>query len=149
MIKAKYSLIIILVSIFILPQICSAEEFYCEGKIPSDSDVTKEIKIHVRDGANHLISLVPINPEVNDEPQIYSDIPVGIGYIEINEALESSRLQIAKGKLIVTDKQPNIIAGILIDDGRQYSIRLDKSISKWTFVLHDTDQKETVIGSCK
>ena len=123
-----------------------AEQFFCEGTIKG-SNFLKQVKVTVNEDMGYLLALEPVKP--GHKSEIYSDVPVGIGEIEIAERSKGASLVIASGKLIVTDYQRDLIAGLLIHQGRQFSIRLDRSNNKWTFILHDANHKETTSGVCK
>jgi len=129
--------------------ITHAESFVCQGTIGSEAKFTKEVKISIEKANTYLISLAPLPSYKEGSTEFYSDMPVGIGTIEIVERLGDARLVIAKGKLLVTDIQENVVIGILLDKGHQYSIRLDKSDGKWSFLLHDSNHRESVSGFCK
>lgn len=141
-----------LASVWLLPLFASlaanADTFLCEGQVPGAVKFSREVKISVGNARTHLISLVPLEKD-KEGIEYYSGIPVGLGTIQITEQLENSRLVIAQGKLIVTDRSENVIAGVLIHEGRQYALRMDKENKKWSFILHDTNKRETVSGSCK
>ena len=145
--KKHLLLISVALSCLLMPPTTSAETLECQGTIRDKVRLVKEVKIVVEKDNTHLISLVPLKS--NEEGEFYSDVPVGIGTIEIAERLDKTRLVIAQGKLLVTDTRENLIIGVLIDKGRQYSVRLDRADGKWGFLLHDSNHRESVSGFCK
>lgn len=147
--KTNLLLISAIFSHLLLLPIANAETLVCQGTVSDNANLPKQVKISVEKDDTHLISLVPLKPSKESGNEFYSDNPVGIGTIEITEHLDKARLVIAQGKLVVTDANTNLITGVLIDKGRQYSIRLDKTDGKWGFLLHDSTHRESVSGSCK
>lgn len=135
-------------SFLLMSSALSAETLVCQGTISGEAKLVKEVKISVEKDNTHLISLIPLKRE-EAGTEIYSSAPVGIGTIEIVERLDKAGLVIARGKLLVTGKHENLITGILIHEGRQFAIRLNRTDKKWSFILHDSNHRETISGSCK
>ena len=136
-----------MVSTLLISHIALADQFICEGSIKV-TNFKKAIKLTINGSESHTITLIPTTPEYKTEN--YSNVPVGVGEIEVKESIGNSDLVISSGKLIVTQKSENLITGVHDINGRPGLIRLDKNGQNWEFVYYDSShQKELIIGACK
>lgn len=171
--RNKISIILIFTFIFFSTSasaIAEIKTWNCSGKIIHKSDepvwdkIIKDFKIIVFGDKKHLIGLAPLSDKTTivetnnikvevpkillDEFEIQNDsVPVRTGKIEIVEKFEDSKIR-NEYKLIVVQKSPKILVGLILENGRLYSLRIDKQKENWSFIFYDTSKLETVNGAC-